>query len=168
MQQLDGREVTSAGVYDGTLRRLMLAFKEEGRTDAARALAEPLRLLLAPGLDIALMPGSAAARRRRGYDPVAVLAARLGRRPPPVLRLTTATAAQKHLDIAGRALNRADSMAALPAARGRRLLLLDDVVTTGATLREAARALRVGGAEVVGAVTVAATPRRTMTSPWKP
>jgi predicted amidophosphoribosyltransferase len=43
---------------------------------------------------------------------------------------------------------------------GRRFLLLDDVVTTGSTLVEAARALRSAGAEVVGCVTLAYTPRR--------
>jgi predicted amidophosphoribosyltransferase len=43
-----------------------------------------------------------------------------------------------------------------------RVLLVDDVVTTGATLREAARVLRASGAHVIGAVTVAATPRRSL------
>jgi orotate phosphoribosyltransferase len=46
-------------------------------------------------------------------------------------------------------------------AAGRRVIVVDDVVTTGASLAEAVRALRNGGAEVVAAVTVAATPRRT-------
>jgi adenine/guanine phosphoribosyltransferase-like PRPP-binding protein len=44
--------------------------------------------------------------------------------------------------------------------QGARLVLLDDVVTSGSTLRAAARALRAAGAEVVGCAAVAATPRR--------
>jgi predicted amidophosphoribosyltransferase len=51
-------------------------------------------------------------------------------------------------------------MAARRPLAGRRVLLVDDVVTTGATLAEAARAVRAAGGSVVGAATLASTPLR--------
>jgi predicted amidophosphoribosyltransferase len=105
------------------------------------------------------IPTSGAAFRRRGYRVVELVAARAGLRVVRLLRHTRRTADQRGLDHARRRDNVAGSLRARDAA-GLRVLVLDDVVTTGATLAEAARALRASGAEVVGAVTIAATPRR--------
>ena len=162
--QLPDLLVASACGYDGVVRELVLALKERGRTDVAAALSRAVAPLLgaasgALDCDIARVPSSAQARRRRGYDPVGLLVRRAGFQPRAVLRVARDTAAQKTLDIAGRAENSAGSLQALGDLDGRRFVLFDDVLTTGATLREAARALRSAGAEVVGAVTLAATPR---------
>jgi predicted amidophosphoribosyltransferase len=161
---LPGLAITSAARYEGVVRELVLAMKEGGRTDAAAPLASAIAPLLgaassSTALDLALVPSSRAARARRGYDPVGMLVRRAGYRVSPVLRVARATAAQKTLDVAGRAQNSAGSLTALHDLSGRRLTLVDDVLTTGATLLDAARAVREAGGEVVGAVTLAATPR---------
>lgn len=156
-------EVHSAARYEGAVRELVLSLKEGGRTDAARAMGAALAPLLGAASDrdsqLALVPSSRAAYRRRGYDPVGLLVARAGLRPRAVLRHTRATATQKSLDVDARAHNTAGSLAAVGDLAGLRFTLVDDVVTTGATLLEASRAIREAGGEVAGAITLAATPR---------
>jgi predicted amidophosphoribosyltransferase len=66
------------------------------------------------------------------------------------------------LDAAQRRTNLAGRYRARPGAPGARLVLVDDVVTSGATLTEAARALRAAGEHLVLAAVVAATPRQVM------
>ena len=162
---LEGIEVRSALRYEGVARSLILSLKENGRTDAAAALARTWRPLLPPALELAAVPPSRRGLRQRGYDPVALLVRKGGRRCPPVLRLTRATDSQKTLGVAGRAGNRASSLGAIGDLRGRRFAIVDDVVTTGATILEAARAIRAAGGEVVSAVALAATPRYFPNSP---
>jgi predicted amidophosphoribosyltransferase len=69
------------------------------------------------------------------------------------------TASQKTLGSADRTSNVRDSMIAKRTLEGRRFVLVDDVLTTGATFAEAARALRAAGGEVVGGAALAFTPR---------
>ena len=169
----DGTPVWAALVYDSVVRRAILGLKEKGRTDVARALALPLRsavscFMLHPGsaagtVELAIPPVNRASFRRRGYDPVRLLARAAGL-PQPVSVLVNLheRASQKTLGRAQRALNLVGSMEPTRPLHGRRFLVLDDVVTTGATLAEVIRSLRDGGAEVVGAAVLAATPRRSL------
>ncbi|WP_460459483.1 ComF family protein, partial [Angustibacter peucedani] len=80
------------------------------------------------------------------------------------LRHARVVAEQSGLDVVRRAQNLRGALEVAPGWRarlaGREVLVVDDVLTSGATLLEAARALEEGGAVVRGAVTVAATPRR--------
>jgi ComF family protein len=149
--------------FDGVAARVIRALKEDGRTSLANALAPALTAAVAAfghsGAVVVPVPTSRAAYRRRGYRVPETVAARAGIPVARLLRLTRRTADQRGLDRDGRRRNVAGSMRA-SRAQGLRVLLLDDVVTTGATLAEAARALREGGAEVLGAVTIAATGRR--------
>jgi predicted amidophosphoribosyltransferase len=106
-------------------------------------------------------PTATSRRRRRGYDQAELLAravaAHVGRPCRPLLR---------RLDRAGPQTGRprAERLARAPTFVARRrlggnVLLVDDVVTTGATLHAGATALLVGGASRVQAIAAAATPR---------
>ncbi|ALJ21275.1 ComF family protein [Microbacterium sp. No. 7] len=161
-----GLVVASALPFDGAVARAVRALKEEGRTELARPLGTALDAALrtiAPAGDVAVVavPSSRAGMRRRGYAPAALIARAAGRRPLGLLRVAGRAGDQRGLSREERRRNVEGTLRARPCA-GVRVVLVDDVVTTGATLVEAARALRAAGAIVVGAATVAATPRRAL------
>ncbi|MFI7483315.1 ComF family protein [Kocuria sp. M1R5S2] len=168
--------VTAAGRYAHELAVCLLAFKNAGRTDLAPALAAGLATALhaaarewPPGPVLLVpVPGAPAALRRRWFDPVRLLledCARRGVLPPgarPVRGLRHRRAgilpagpAQKRL---GRSARRGGARGALRATvpTGAPCVVVDDVLTTGATLTEACRALRAAGARPVAAVVLAA------------
>ncbi len=185
--ELPGLRVWAALDYRSAPRAVLVAFKDGGRTDSAPALATALRAAIEAALHdasgnecsdavgdheqsgvlIATVPSTRAAFRRRGYRPVELLLARAGLRSQRVLRPVRRTADQASLGAAQRALNRAGSLRAVPRAAGRSYLLVDDILTTGSTVREAARALRAAGARVVGAAVVARTERRDGLNEWE-
>ena len=168
--------------YEGAVRGVVVGWKDRGRTDLDRLLA-PAAAAGARGLRAGLAgaagsgpllvvpaPSSAAARRDRARDhlaPIArAVAGAVGGVPAPVLRRVRGSD-QVGLGARARGTNvvvRADAAALARAARDRRrqgppsCLLVDDVVTTGATLAAAERALESAGADVVGAFVLAATP----------
>lgn len=168
--------VVAAGRYAHGLAASLLALKSTGRTDLVPVLAACLATALHtaapdwPSGPVLLVPvpTSPAALRRRWFDPVRLLledCARRGVLPAGAVlsrslhhRGTAALVggpAQKRLGTAGRRARPGGTLRGT-AAPGTRCVVVDDVLTTGATLGEAARALRAGGAEVVGAVVLAA------------
>ncbi len=157
----------TALAYEGTAERLVRRYKFERRTDAQRVLLEALAARIAdlPMAGIVPVPRHPARIRELGCDPVYALARALGRRTgrplwPRALRRARRTPPQTDLSPVERRANVAGSFRVRPGSlRGRDVLLLDDVTTTGSTLREAARVLREGGqARSVRCVALAGTP----------
>jgi predicted amidophosphoribosyltransferase len=174
----------AAATYDGVVRAALLNYKEHGRRCLQRELGgclavsvlaatrvSPAAFRSADGLLLVPVPSAVAAQRERGHDPVGGMArdvvrrlsaAGLQIRIAAVLRQARTVADQSGLDAVARHANLTGALTVVnPASiRGRRVVIVDDIVTTGATALEAARALTAAGA-VVGAVAcVAATPRR--------
>lgn len=163
----DGTPVFSGLDYEGVVRAVILAFKEQGRAELARVLAPALAAAVIEagaaidlgGAEVVAVPGSRRARRRRGFDPVAALVSRAGLERARVFAPARPHTAQKSLSIDERARNLDGVFDVAADVDGRRFLLVDDVVTTGATLTAAAGALRSAGAEVMAAAVVASTPK---------
>lgn len=171
-----GLPVVASGNHGSTLRRVVLAWKEDGvsrLTDvlahhlAASIVAQPAArqsVLLVP------VPTSRRSRRARGRDLVDELArasARLLRevgvdaQVEQVLQYARATRDQAGLDASARRSNLDGAFRIRPRRpRGTgAVVLIDDIVTTGATAAEAVRALSEGDRRAVGVAVISATPR---------
>ena len=158
----------SAAAYDSPLRDIIHAWKFEGRQPLARRLAAITRercAAIIDGADTAVpVPMTPWRRWQRGFNQAGDLARHLGLPVERPLARWRPRPAQASLPSHLRHRNLSGSMLVLrhrrSAIRGRIVLLVDDVVTTGATLEACAMALKGAGAAEVRAVTVARTLKR--------
>lgn len=162
--------VAACFAYDDAARALLLALKYRNRRDALAFCADALARHL-PAVDVVTWaPTTPARARARGFDQAELLArAVAGRARVPVRRLLHRTG-QGHQTGRGAVERRAGPAFVVSGRGGRaarvppRLLLVDDIGTTGATLTHAAAVLGAAGAEAVHARTVAWTPARAIMS----
>jgi ComF family protein len=152
----------AVGTYDGALRAVVHAIKYEGR----RSLAKPLARLIQQrchgvleGADAVVpVPLHPSRRRSRGFNQAFDLARHLGPHPVRALARTRATPSQTGLPAAQRHRNMRRAFAPAwrtPSLAGKVVVLVDDVMTTGATIDACARVLMEMGAREVRAVTAA-------------
>lgn len=157
----------ACGYFEGPLRQAVHRLKFNGE----RYLAEPLAAIMAetwrqspPPVDILVpVPLGKKRERERGYNQSALLAAEVGRLlglpvDEQTLRRVRETPPQMGLPRESRLANLEGAFACQPdPIAGRRVCLIDDVTTTGATLAACASTLRRAGARAVCGLTVAKT-----------
>lgn len=163
-----GVPVLSLGRYAGSRRRAIVALKEHGRADLVAPLAGALQqaldhLLTWNVLDTPLTvipaPTRRSAARRRGGDPVARIAHAAAQGLPgvqvtPVLHLKAFTRDSVGLSSADRQRNIAGRIRLTGTVSGD-VIVVDDIVTTGATAAESVRVLQTLGARVGAVVALA-------------
>ena len=163
--------VFALGRYAGARRQAIIAMKEHGRTDLIAPMAFALaagihRLLIWGMLDVPLSlvpaPTRRSAARRRGGDPVTRMAAAAVAQHSHIdvvraLRIKALARDSARLGSAARERNLAGAvvMRRQRPTTGREALLVDDIVTTGATARESVRTLHAAGVRVAAVLAIA-------------
>ncbi|HSW64490.1 MAG TPA: ComF family protein [Dissulfurispiraceae bacterium] len=151
----------SYGIYEGVLKKAIHFLKFDGKRRLAKPLAALLCELSLPAVDAVVpVPLHISRLRKREFNQTALIGKHLAGHLRISLRTdllikTKATAAQIDVDRQERLKNLKKAFTASKDVAGLRILLIDDVVTTGATARESAKALKNAGAEEVFVVALA-------------
>ena len=153
-------------VYDGEVKRLIYKLKFAKKTYVAQTLGALMAdKFLECGMNseiIVFVPMTASEEKKRGYNQAELLANEVGKRLDipvlPALAKIKSTSEQKELKGKDRALNLEGAFACIfEQVKGRKILLIDDVFTTGATANECAKVLLKAKAREVCVLTAAVT-----------
>lgn len=167
-----GTPCVSPLVYEGVVRAAILRYKfyrKKVYAHAFTAILAEMWFRLRNGAEVdgvTYVPTSEKSRRERGYDSAQVLAEEMARRlgVPCFQALNTGAKkmSQRELTMRKRYVNARTSFAVQPGVEleGRRLLLCDDIITTGATMERCADLLRDAGAEVIGCAVAHGNPQK--------
>lgn len=168
---LDG--LVSVWEYEGITKKILGEIKYRGITDAAAEITEmaiktilkdaprfgPFLFFISGEIDIAFTPMYKKKERERGFNQAELFAGEMakfiGRDTRGFLKKIKDTASQTGFDKEKRAKNVKGSFAAVSDIAGRNVLLVDDIWTTGATLKECCECLKRAGARKVWGFTLA-------------
>lgn len=182
-QHTDGAPLFAAGTYEGPTRALLIAYKHAGAYGFVRPLGRRLAAVIVKAYEaaadphaqpvlIVTVPSRRSRVRKRGFRHVDALVREALREARPLgmrverlraLRPLPGRTGQVGLDTASREQNArliAVTRGAARKIRGRTVILVDDIVTSGATTRAACEALEHAGATVKAVVAICAVPHK--------
>lgn len=156
LQSRTGFEFYSGFAYEGVMATTLSKFKDKHQFGYGRVIAKHFQnsFQIDSGLPVLVPPSTKASFRKRGFDPSYELAKQAGLNVTKRLRRIKQTLDQQNLDFDQRQSNQDN---AFQLSEPGKYILFDDVITTGATVREMIRAVEAAGGEVSKVVALCST-----------
>lgn len=152
----EGFEFYCGFSYEGVMASALTNLKEKNQFGYVRVIANQLRKVISldENTEVLVPPSTKKAFRKRGFDPSYEIAKHAGLNVSKKLKRIKQTEDQQDLDYYARQANLEN---AFQLTQPGKYILFDDVITTGATIREMKRAVGEVGAEVIGVLALCST-----------